>query len=118
MPRRYHLLTHKTQFTFELRACQEAVMQISDGKDYTHEIVFGAENNAKIILRQIQGGSDLDEVSTPSLLDCVNKKKLWVDVSTSYKNNMLMFDVYNFNCMILLIYCVGLYNVANVYIWV
>lgn len=66
-------------FYFDVIACRDAVVTLSNGTHYVAEVVIGAANNTKTELRDLAGGDPLvAEKETRGILHCNSRRSFWV----------------------------------------
>jgi len=84
---RYHLWTGvvgREYITFQVAACQDAHLALSVvplyPEMYSYQVIIGGWNNTKSAIRDaITYGTETKvEVSTPAILDCMEKRDFWV----------------------------------------
>ena len=76
------LLTHQTLFAFELRACAYAVIQITNGREATHELIIGSGSgdDQRTLFRDLKEDLVLAQAQTPNVINCDMHTKLWIEV--------------------------------------
>ena len=72
----------QTFLTLEVRSCLDARIALSaipgNWDEQTYEVVLGATNNTKSIIRDTRDGDDKSVADTPGVLDCEQPKAFWV----------------------------------------
>ena len=73
--------THRSFFVFDVQAAYDAIISIHNGTSMEYEIIIGAENNRKTIIRRINGQENVAEADTPNVLSPTMLRRFWVDNS-------------------------------------
>ena len=73
--------THRTFFAFEVQASRDATISFHNGTGFEYEVIIGAEDNRKTLIRRIDGQGHTTEVETPNILNPAVPRKFWVDNS-------------------------------------
>ena len=76
--RYFRLATHKQSFAFEVVACKDAIISLSNGTHHLAEVVIGAEENTKSIIKSLAGEPIHVEKSTIGILNCDSKREFWI----------------------------------------
>lgn len=75
-------LNDRTDVVLAVSACQDAQIALSEVPGVlahrTYEVIIGAIDNTKTILRGSVGGSSLTEVNTPQILNCTASRLFWI----------------------------------------
>ena len=71
---------HKRTFLFDVIACNDAVISLLNGTEFTHEIVLGAQQNTKTIIRPLVGSGSTVEADTVEVLSCTEKRSFWIQM--------------------------------------
>ena len=82
--RYFRLATHKQSFAFEVVACKDAIVTLSNGTHYLAEVVIGAEENTKCIVRSLEGEPIHAEKGTVGILNCDSKREFWIQYAYEY----------------------------------
>ena len=77
--RYFRLSTHKQSFAFEVVACKDAIVSLSNGSHTVAEVIIGAEENTKTIIRSLEVEQPTQvENSTIGILNCDSRRGFWI----------------------------------------
>ena len=96
--RYFRLATHKQSFAFEVVACKDAIVTLSNGTHSLAEIVIGAEENTKSYIKSLEGQAVHVEKSTIGILNCDSKRAFWIQ----FLYDFVMFGQGNINEVVIL----------------
>src|SRR5688572_20733479 len=82
--RYFRLATHKQSFAFEVVACKDAIISLSNGTHYLVEVVIGAEENTKSYIKSLEGEAIHVEKSTIGILNCDSTREFWIQFLYDY----------------------------------
>lgn len=70
------------EIVFGLHACRDGHIALSKVPGilefHTYELIIGAQNNMKTILRSSIGGASVSEVDSPQILNCTEVRMFWI----------------------------------------